>query len=547
MKIALAQVNPTVGDFAGNTAKLRDFARQAQARGADLVVFTELCICGYPPHDLAENPSFRQRNRQELERLARELPLPAIVGFVGQAKAPTGKQATNRAALVAQGRVLFEQDKMLLPTYDVFDEARHFAPAESQHLFTFCGLQLALTICEDAWNDRHFWERPLYPRDPVEELMRQGSNLLINISASPFHKDKRPHHLAMLQALARRYQAPVVMVNQAGGNDSLIFDGSSVAITPDGRVAARAASFAEDLVLFDTVTGQGDIRPQPGDETEALWQALVLGIRDYVRKCGFEKVVVGLSGGIDSSLVAILAVAALGPENVLGVGMPGPYSSPASLTDAQQLARNLGIRFQVISITEVFEQYKKMLAEAFQGYAEDETEENLQARIRGNTLMALSNKFGALVLSTGNKSELAVGYCTLYGDLAGGLAVISDVPKMMVYALARLANRERQFIPAACFAKPPSAELRADQTDQDTLPPYPVLDQILEAYIEELKTSAQIATDYHIDLAVVQDVVRRVHRSEYKRYQAPPGLKVTPKAFGLGRRLPIAQRYAEGK
>lgn len=545
MKIALAQPNPTVGDFAGNAAKLLAFARQAQARSADLVVFPELSLCGYPPHDLVEKPSFLLRNRQELEKLARELPLPAIVGFVGQARGSSGKRATNRAALLSNGRVEFEQDKMLLPTYDVFDEARHFAPAASQQLLAFCGSQVALTICEDCWNDKYFWERRLYPHDPVEELMQQGGKLLINISASPYYQDKRHRHLEMLQALARRYRVPVVMVNQVGGNDSLIFDGSSVAIAPDGRIAAHASAFAEDLVMFDTVTAEGDIRPQPASELQAVWQALVLGIRDYVRKCSFQKVVVGLSGGIDSSLVAALAVAALGAENVLGVSMPGPYSSPASLTDAQKLASNLRIRLLAIPITETFEQHKKALAEPFRGHAEDVTEENLQARIRGNILMALSNKLRALVLSTGNKSELAVGYCTLYGDLAGGLAAISDVPKMMVYELARLANRERELIPAACFTKPPSAELRPNQTDQDTLPPYDLLDQILKRYIEDLKTPAEIAHEHNLPLPLVQDVIERIHRSEYKRYQAPPGLKLTAKAFGLGRRLPIAHKYSE--
>ncbi|MFQ5926873.1 MAG: NAD+ synthase [Terriglobia bacterium] len=550
MKVGLAQINPTVGDFEGNGAKIRNFARQAKARGAELVVFPELCLCGYPPHDLVELPRFLRRNREEVERLARELLLPAIVGFVGQANAASGKQATNRAALLAGGRIEFEQDKMLLPTYDVFDEARHFAPAARQRVVVFCGSRVALTICEDSWNDKDFWqyfsERRLYACDPVEELMGQGSDLLINISASPYYQGKRGRHLEMLEGQARRYRVAVVMVNQVGGNDSLIFDGASVGITAEGRVGAQAASFAEDLVLFDTASGQGEVRPQPADELEELWQALTLGIRDYVRKCRFGKVVVGLSGGIDSSLVATLAVAALGADNVLGVSMPGPYSSPGSLADAQKLARNLGIRLLVIPITEVFEQHKKALAEAFRGAgsfgAEDVTEENLQARIRGNTLMALSNKFGALVLSTGNKSELAVGYCTLYGDLAGGLAAISDVPKMVVYKLAGWANREREVIPADCFKKPPSAELRPNQTDQDSLPAYQVLDKILQGYIEELRTPAEIAKHYGVALAVVKSVVERIHRSEYKRYQAPPGLKVTRKAFGLGRRFPIAKK-----
>ncbi len=547
MKIALAQPNPTVGDFPGNTEKLLSMSAEARARGAELVVFTELCLCGYPPHDLVDNKGFLARNREYLEKLARELPLPAIVGFVAEANPPSGKRARNRAALLAEGRIVFEQDKMLLPTYDVFDEARHFGPAPDQRLLAFCGSQLALTICEDAWNDRTFWNERLYERDPVEELMARGGNLLVNISASPYRKGMRRLREEMLQATARRYRIPVVMVNQVGGNDSLVFDGSSVAITPDGRVAARAASFAEDIVLFDSVSGQGEIHPQPQNELEAIWEALLLGIRDYVRKCGFETVVIGLSGGIDSSLVAALAVAALGAEKVLGVGMPGPYSSPASLADAEKLARNLGIRFYVIPINDVFAAYERQLAEPFRGLPADVTEENIQARIRGNILMALSNKFGALVLSTGNKSELAVGYCTLYGDLAGGLAVISDVPKTMVYELARLANREREIIPTACFSKAPSAELRPNQTDQDTLPPYDVLDRILAAYIEELKSPEEIAAEGRISSTLVQEIVARLYQSEYKRYQAPPGLKVTSKAFGLGRRLPIAQKYSAGK
>jgi len=547
LKIALAQPNPTVGDFPGNTEKLLTMAAEARTRGAELVVFTELCLCGYPPHDLVDNKGFLARNREYLEKLARQLPLPAIVGSVAEANASSGKRARNRAALLAEGRIVFEQDKMLLPTYDVFDESRHFGPAADQQLLAFCGSQLALTICEDAWNDRTFWTERLYARDPVEELLTRGGNLLINISASPYRKGMRRFREEMLQATARRYRVPVVMVNQVGGNDSLVFDGSSVAITPDGRVAARAASFVEDIVLFDTLSGQGEIHPQPENELEAIWRALLLGIRDYVRKCGFETVVIGLSGGIDSSLVAALAVAALGAEKVLGVSMPGPYSSPASLTDAENLAKNLGIRFTVIPINSVFAAYCKQLAGPFRGLPEDVTEENIQARIRGNILMALSNKFGALVLSTGNKSELAVGYCTLYGDLAGGLAVISDVPKTMVYELARLANREREIIPAACFTKAPSAELRPNQTDQDTLPAYDVLDRILAGYIEDLKSPKEIATAEGIPLPLVQEIVARLYRSEYKRYQAPPGLKVTSKAFGLGRRLPIAQKYSAGE
>jgi NAD+ synthase/NAD+ synthase (glutamine-hydrolysing) len=544
MKIALAQINPTVGDFVGNSAKICDYAQKARARGADLAVFTELCLCGYPPRDLVERAEFLHHNRVALDQLAARLPpIPSIVGFVSRSSSQTGKGATNCAALLADGKVQFEQAKMLLPTYDVFDEARHFTPATEQHVLSFCGSQIALTICEDCWNDRHFWKKRRYDRDPIEELVGQGSNFLINISASPFSAGKRKLRLAMLQALAKRHRTPVVMVNQVGGNDSLIFDGSSVALDATGRVCAQASSFTEDLVFFDTASGEGDIHGQPGEGIEEIYQALLLGTSDYARKCGFEKVIVGLSGGIDSSVVAALAVAALGKENVLGVGMPGPYSSPHSLADAQQLARNLGIRFVTLGINDAFDAYRATLAHTFRDHHEDVAEENIQARIRGNFLMALANKFGALVLSTGNKSELAVGYCTLYGDLAGGLAVISDVPKMMVYELARHINRHDPLIPTGPLTKAPSAELRPGQTDQDSLPPYATLDRILTAYIEERQPPDTIAQTYQIPANIVSDVLTRLTNSEYKRHQAPPGLKVTSKAFGLGHRLPIAQHY----
>jgi len=545
MKIALAQINPVVGDFAGNSEKIRWRAEEARQRGADLAVFTELCLCGYPPRDLVEQPSFLQHNREALEALAKSLPpIPTIVGFAGRSRAETGKPATNNAALLAEGKVQFEQAKMLLPTYDVFDEARCFAPAAAQQPLAFGTSNIALTICEDCWNDKLFWKNRLYERDPVEELVGQGSDLIINISASPFSAGKRRLRLQMVQALARRHRVPVVMVNQVGGNDSLIFDGSSVAVDAAGTVCAQAESFAEDLVFFDTETGEGDIHLQPDDGIEEIYQALLLGTRDYVRKCGFQKVIVGLSGGIDSSVVAALAVAALGAHSVIGVAMPGPYSSAASLEDAQRLSENLGIRLVTLSINDAFAAYRQTLKEAFKSTQPDATEENIQARIRGNLLMALANKFNAIVLSTGNKSELAVGYCTLYGDLAGGLAIISDVPKMMVYELGRYINRHKRIIPEVCFTKAPSAELRPGQTDQDTLPPYDILDKILTTYIEGGLTPTEIAEQHNLPLPLISEVVQRVAQSEYKRYQAPPGLKVTPKAFGLGRRLPVAQHYA---
>ncbi len=543
MKIALAQVNPTVGDFAGNVDRILEYSRQASGLGADLVVFSELCLCGYLPHDLIERPDFVERNRQELARLARKVPLPAVVGYVGYARSKTGKRAANCAALLAEGRVLFEQQKMLLPTYDVFDESRYFQPADRQEVFSFQGRRIALTICEDIWNDKSFWRNRLYERDPVAELIAQGADLLLNVSSSPFSIDKRGVRADMLRAIARNNHVPVVYVNQVGGNDSLVFDGSSVALLPDGRVAAQAKAFSEDLVLFDCAEGAGDVHGQPFGELESVYKALVLGTRDYVRKCGFTNVVIGLSGGIDSSLVAAIAVDALGAKNVLGVAMPGPYSTGGSLRDADELARNLGIRLERLAIGEIFQSYRAALDPVFKGLAEDVTEENIQARIRGNLLMALSNKFGSLVLSTGNKSELAVGYCTLYGDMAGGLAVISDIPKIMVYELARLVNACQPLIPETVLTKPPSAELRANQTDQDTLPPYEVLDRILKAYVEDLKSPEEIAAHLELPLELVRDIAVRVDRNEYKRQQAAPGLKVTSKAFSVGRRFPIAQKY----
>jgi NAD+ synthase (glutamine-hydrolysing) len=543
MKIALAQINPTVGDFGGNAARILEFSRRARQRGADLVVFSELCLCGYLPHDLIERPDFIERNKEELERLAEEIPLPAVVGYVGYSESKTGKRAANCAAIIGDGRILFEQQKMLLPTYDVFDESRYFQPAERQRVFPFCGSRIGLTICEDIWNDKSFWRNRLYERDPVAELISQGADLILNVSSSPFTIDKRAMRADMLQAIARSYHVPIVYVNQVGGNDSLVFDGSSVALLPDGTTVAQAQAFAEDLVLFESADGTGEMHPQPEREREAVYRALVLGTQDYVRKCGFSKVVIGLSGGIDSSLVAAIAVDALGAKNVLGVAMPGPYSTEGSLRDARELAANLGIRIEHLGINEIFRAYRAALGPVFHDLPEDVAEENIQARIRGNLLMAISNKFGSLVLSTGNKSELAVGYCTLYGDMAGGLAVISDIPKIMVYELARLVNERQPVIPAPVLTKPPSAELRANQTDQDTLPPYEILDRVLKAYVEDMKSAEEIAAHFELPLELVRDIAVRVDRNEYKRQQAAPGLKVTSKAFSVGRRFPIAQKY----
>jgi NAD+ synthase (glutamine-hydrolysing) len=543
MKIALAQFNPTVGDFAGNSARILSLAEKARQRGADLAVFSELCLCGYLPQDLLERPAFIDRNHQELKQLAAKLPLPAIIGYAGRVQNGKGKSIANKAALICSGRVVFEQSKMLLPTYDVFDESRYFQPAGKQFAYGFGKEQLGITICEDVWNDKNFWAECRYDRDPVTELIGQGITVLLNISASPYTIDKRALRLEMLQSIAVNQHRPIVYVNQVGGDDSLIFDGASMALTAEGKVAAQALAFEEDLVLFDTVTGEGEIHKQPHEEIAYAYQALVTGTQDYVRKCGFKKVLVGLSGGIDSSVVASIAVDALGASNVLGVSMPGPYSSEGSKSDAQALARNLGIELITLPIGDVFDSYQKTLAPAFASMPADVTEENIQARIRGNYLMAISNKFGSMVLSTGNKSELAVGYCTLYGDMAGGLAVISDVPKLMVYELANWINRERELIPRSSIDKVPSAELRPNQKDEDSLPPYDVLDRILKAYIEDLHSPQEIADHYGFDLQLVRDIALHVDRTEYKRKQAAPGLKITSRAFGFGRPFPIAQRF----
>jgi len=543
MKIALAQFNPTVGDFSGNASRILDLAEKARQRGADLAVFSELCLCGYLPQDLLERPAFIDRNHRELKDLAAKLPLPAIVGYAGRVKNGTGKSIANKAARICSGRVVFEQSKMLLPTYDVFDESRYFQPAAKQSAYGFGNEQIGITICEDVWNDKNFWANCRYERDPVTELIGQGITVILNISASPYTIDKRALRLEMLRSIAVNHHRPIVYVNQVGGDDSLIFDGASMALTADGRVAAQALAFEEDLVLFDTFTGEGEIHEQLHEEIAYAYRALVTGTQDYVRKCGFKKVLIGLSGGIDSAVVAAIAVDAVGAENVLGVSMPGPFSSVGSKADAKCLAKNLGIEFATVPIGDVFDAYRKALAPAFGSRPPDVTEENVQARIRGNYLMALSNKFGSMVLSTGNKSELAVGYCTLYGDMAGGLAVISDVPKLMVYELARWINRERELIPQSTLDKPPSAELRPNQKDEDSLPPYDVLDRILKAYIEDLRSPQEIADHYGFDVKLVRDIALLVDRNEYKRKQAPPGLKITSRAFGFGRPFPIAQRF----
>jgi NAD+ synthase (glutamine-hydrolysing) len=636
MKIALAQINPTVGDFAGNARLILDFTARAAKQTADLVVFPELAICGYPPADLLEKSSFLARARQTLDELAATTTSgPAILCGTALAidgDSSAGKHARNVAALLSGGKISFLQQKMLLPFYDVFDEQRYFEPASQQSLTTVNGEPLAITICEDAWNDKGFWPRRLYAVDPVDDLMRQWATLpdplavhprlILNISASPFWCGKRELRRDMLATLARRHRAFVVMVNQVGGNDSLVFDGSSIVLDPNGDLIAQGASFRQDLFLFDTdsftLPEDGDLStflrengltsldltrpdkdprlekflsenprtaglvrdleamaeqarksfepigklpesPSPlegtaaapawddndHDDIAATWDALVLGTRDYVRKCGFFKALVALSGGIDSALVAAIAVKALGPKNVLGIGMPGEFSSTGSIDDARALAANLGIQFELVPIQDVFQHYQSTLEPLFAGTPFGLAEENLQSRIRGALLMALSNKFGALVLTTGNKSEMSTGYCTLYGDMVGALAVIGDVFKTRVYALSRYANREREVIPRNTQEKPPSAELRPGQRDTDSLPPYDILDPILEAYVERYCSAEQIlaeqtAAGKSVDLALIRRVLSLVERSEYKRQQAAPVLKVTQKSFGSGRRFPIA-------
>ena len=544
MKIALAQINTTVGDFEGNVAKILHYAKMAVDRKADLVAFPEMAVCGYPPRDLVERRDFIEQSETELSRLSHLLPdIPALIGYVRASHAQLGKPACNAAALVYRGKVLLDYVKILLPFYDVFDESRYFEPGSTVGIFDLEGVRIGITICEDIWNDKNFWRKRLYPRDPVDEITRAGAKVLLNIASSPYSIEKIQLRHDMLRTIAAEHHIPVAYVNHVGGNDQLILDGSSLAFGPGGTLMARAKSFEEDLLVFDTAGTLADIHPAPASEIEALYKALLLGTRDYMRKCGFKEAIVGLSGGIDSAVVVTLAADALGPRNVHAVAMPGPYSSPGSLTDAEELAKRLGIDFRVIPISHVYDGYLEILEPSFKGMAADATEENIQARIRGNILMALSNKLGAMVLSTGNKSELAVGYCTLYGDMAGGLSVIADVPKTMVYALARYMNRDKERIPRSCLEKPPSAELKADQTDQDTLPPYETLDVILKSIIEERLCAKDIAAKYKIDLPLVEDVMRRVTRAEYKRQQAAPALKVTAKAFGIGRRYPIAQKF----
>jgi len=545
VKLALAQINTTVGDLPGNCARIRDFYRRGVAAGADVVLTPELAITGYPPRDLLAKRRFVEDNLQALAELAGSIgPTPLVVGYVEINPTRPGNDYYNAIAVIRDGQVVARRFKTLLPTYDVFDEDRYFQPAAGNEPLSLAGQSVALTICEDIWNDDQFGLAHLYPRDPVAELLGRGAGLLLNASASPFHLGKSRVRHEMLRGVAAKYRVPLAYCNLVGGNDELVFDGNSVVFDARGQLLAQAGAFTEELLVVDLDDAPRPASPAP-DEIAALHEALVLGLRDYAGKCGFRSVVLGLSGGIDSAVTACLAVAALGKDNVLGVAMPSQFSSPGSVADARALAANLGIRCELIPIQDVFAQYLTTLGPIFQGWPVDTTEENLQARVRGQLLMALSNKFGHLLLTTGNKSEMAVGYCTLYGDMCGGLAVIADVPKTMIYQLARHINRERPLIPTDSITKPPSAELRPNQTDQDSLPPYEVLDVILKMYVEETKSAAEIIAATGFPEKTVREIVRKIDLNEYKRKQAPPCLRVTSKAFGIGRRVPIAHRYVE--
>ena len=545
MKIALAQINPTVGDLTGNEARILAAYRRGVEAGVEIVVFPELAITGYPPRDLLHKSRFIPDNLAMLERLAAATgETGLLVGYVGRNERQPGREATNSVALLQHGKILATRAKMLLPTYDVFDEDRYFEPAQENSPVDFNGRKIGLTICEDVWNDEAFWDERRYLRNPARELVEAGAEILFNVSASPWHLGKDRLRVEMLSSLVAQIRRPFVYCNAIGGNDELLFDGASLAFDAAGRLITQGAMFREDFLILDTDTA-APITPTSLADEDALYRALVLGVRDYFQKCGFQSAVLGLSGGIDSALTAVIAVEALGAENVRGVSLPSQYSSQGSLDDARILAENLGIRYDIVPIQPVFEPVKGQLTDIFAGRSEDTTEENIQARLRGVILMAMSNKFGSLLLTTGNKSELAVGYCTLYGDMCGGLAVISDVPKTMVYRLSEWINRDCEIIPRDTITKPPSAELRPDQTDQDSLPPYDVLDAILEAYVVGGKSRTEIVAA-GFDQPTVDRVVRLIDLNEYKRRQAAPGLKITSKAFGVGRRMPIAQRYRGG-
>jgi NAD+ synthetase len=541
MKVALCQLNPIIADFDYNIRLIEEAIDRAKSANCALAIFPEMCITGYPPRDLLEEPSFVRQNLTRLADVAKKARgISVVCGYVDRNPKSTGKPLINSSAFLRDGKMEATGGKRLLPTYDVFDESRYFEPASRSLVFDLQGLKWGITICEDIWNVEDFPGIPKYDLDPIPELLHLGIDVLVNISASPYGLNKGPFRLKILQKLSHAHGIPTIYCNQVGGNDDLLFDGSTMVVHSGGQLIRLARQFEPDLLLWDTEAEYDEIRNPWLQEEEAVLKALVMGTRDYTLKCGFRMALVGLSGGVDSSLVAYIAREALGPENVLGISMPSPYTSEMSLEDTRKLADNLNIRLEEIPIHQLYDMYKNTLHPLFEGLEEDETEENIQARIRGNLLMALSNKFNCILLSTGNKSEFATGYCTLYGDLSGGLAVISDIPKTMCYQIARFINRNGEIIPERIITRPPSAELKPDQTDQDTLPPYSTLDDILEASVEKHMGFDEIVKEGH-DPQVVRDVLRRIARSEYKRRQAPPGLKVTSKAFGHGRRYPIAR------
>jgi NAD+ synthase (glutamine-hydrolysing) len=545
MKIAIAQHNPIIGDLNCNTAKMTRFAADAKRQGCDLIVFPELSVCGYPPRDLLERRDFVDANIAAFNRLVASIRgIGVICGYVAQNPANEGNSLYNAGALFEDGTVLHTVYKRLLPTYDVFDERRYFEPGTACNSFAYKDWRIGLTVCEDAWNDKDIFSKRIYPLDPVDLLVRDGAEAIINISASPFFAGKREFRWHMLEAIAKKYHIPVIFANQVGGNDALVFDGMSCAFDAHGAMLARAEDFDEDMIVLDFKANTGWVHDVSVSTTASVHKALVTGTRDYVTKCGFSRVVIGLSGGIDSAVTAAIAVKALGPENVKTIFMPSRYTAQDNFEDTRALANNLGVFLSVVSIDSIFDAFLDGLSPVFatDAAAPGVTEQNIQARIRGTLLMAISNREGSLLLSTGNKSELAVGYCTLYGDMNGGLAVISDVPKTVVYQLAEWINQESPVIPARIIEKAPSAELKPDQTDQDDLPPYELLDPILKGYIEAFQGIEELVAAGH-DRAQVQDIIARVERNEYKRQQAAPGIKITSKAFGYGRRYPLAKRF----
>ncbi len=540
MKFAVAQINTTVGDFSGNKRKVLAYLARAENMGADVVVFPELTVCGYPPRDLVEKPSFVQRNLECVEEIASKTTRTAIVlGYISINESSTGHGLFNTAGFLQNGQMQFSQAKSLLPEYDVFDEARHFEPARVHRVHNIGGTNLALSLCEDLWSSFDFGGRRLYPQDPMKLFVSAGAEIIVNLSASPYTLKKQKIREGLVCSAARDFSRPFIYCNLVGGNDELVFDGQSFAADASGEIVARGKAFKEDIFLVDLSIPLIPVRASEMSDEAEIFEALILGLRDYMKKCGFEKAVVGLSGGIDSSVVVAVACEAIGPENVTAVMMPSRFTSKKSVDDALAVAKSFKIKTRTVPIDKIYDDYRKSLGFTGSVNKVSLTEENIQARIRGNILMAISNKEGALVLSTGNKSELSVGYCTLYGDMAGGLAIISDVPKSIVYKVAKYINRKKELIPNSVLTKPPTAELKPDQTDQDLLPPYDVLDEILKAYVEDHLSAASIVA-MGFDKRAVEDVIRRVDFNEYKRRQSPPGLKVTSKAFGIGRRFPIA-------